>query len=222
MNVLVTCSNALARRCRAAAPRQRCPPPGFTLVETIVVILVIAVLISLTLPALGRAREAARRTKCLSQLSSLSQIVAAYGSQNNRFPLLERVSNASNPDSRTPVLVTGDRSTGFIPAILRCPSDDAQQPDLSSYEFIPGGIFAQPFDPPDFVPPDDSYGETFPRDMWMYDETARARGGIAIWIDRLPWHAPASRRQAIIETIGSSEGRNVGEIDGSSHPFRPR
>src|SRR5215207_1953378 len=51
---------------------------GFSLVELIVVIGVIAILLALLLPTLSVARERARQIKCAAQLRSLGQAFANY------------------------------------------------------------------------------------------------------------------------------------------------
>ena len=67
----------MKRSAPIACPSSR-PPAGFTIIELLVVISIIALLIGLLLPVLGRARDSAKAVKCLSNMRSLGQAITLY------------------------------------------------------------------------------------------------------------------------------------------------
>lgn len=62
-----------------------CPKHAFTLIELLVVISIVALLISILLPALKSARSASRTVKCLSNLRQVGVLVQLYTNDNKTF-----------------------------------------------------------------------------------------------------------------------------------------
>ncbi|RRJ96124.1 prepilin-type N-terminal cleavage/methylation domain-containing protein [Opitutaceae bacterium TAV4] len=55
---------------------------AFTLIELLTVIAIIGILAAITIPTIGKVRESARKTTCLSNVRSIGQALVMYGNDN--------------------------------------------------------------------------------------------------------------------------------------------
>ena len=93
---------------------------AFTLIELLVVIAIIAILAGMLLPALGKAKETARRTKCLNNTRQLGLAHVLYADDYNGHYPPRGGANGNWPTQLLPYYQEID--------LLRCPSDKRQGP----------------------------------------------------------------------------------------------
>ncbi|MCO8121688.1 DUF1559 domain-containing protein [Stieleria sp. TO1_6] len=134
----------IASRCSGGRRRD-----GFTILELLVSVSVIGILLALLLPAIGSARESARRIQCVNHLRQIGIALhnhhdakrslpagwafdpsgqSAYGWATSLLPYLEQSALADRLDLKKPVDATNHAVVrGTSLAVMLCPSDIAEQ-----------------------------------------------------------------------------------------------
>jgi prepilin-type N-terminal cleavage/methylation domain-containing protein len=176
---------------------------GFTLIEVLVVIGIIAILLALLLPALQRARLAARDTQCSERLAELTRACTLYFNDYRVYPappvaplqndvvpnlitfsLLDSLQRYLGYQPLTPATTLAD-----LPAIVQCPfAQDIDAPTLRGPMVLPGDTL---------VVTGYQYSgrlndQSNPRGVLVHPERCALAKGThraVLWSDALGWYA---------------------------------
>ena len=150
---------------------------GFTLVELLVVIGIIAVLISILMPALAGARRQAKRVNCAAYLRQIGQAYHMYAGQNRKYPSPVVRGNWPFGDFGLHGFNSGNNAAGYCVLF-----QDGYLPEKNL-----------------FYCPAADHEAAIPRDWWRAPNFSITYCGFASWQTYRHWSLPDSAFQFVAD-----------------------
>ncbi len=181
-------------------------PRLFTLIELLVVVSIIAVLASMLLPALSRARGLARQSACMNNLRQLGLMAQTYVDESDGWVFQKRLHMPVPTDQSTWRLYTGEAFPNGVSnnSYMKCLED------WSGYKFrTPGGMAHCPSH--NFQ----TWANRWDRGSYnvMYWGVTNKSGNPGIGNDRLQMRADSVRNPTKAVMLGDGSAKNVGTYD---------
>ncbi|HUO08107.1 MAG TPA: type II secretion system protein [Phycisphaerae bacterium] len=103
------------------------PPPShpraFTLIELLVVVSIIALLMAILLPSLGKARERARTTRCLANMKGMQFASFLYSQENDGHMIQAGLAHVGGAPNLSVAWINTLQQYYTNKILVRCPSD---------------------------------------------------------------------------------------------------
>jgi prepilin-type N-terminal cleavage/methylation domain-containing protein len=107
------------------SPSARAKRPGFTLVELLVVIGIIAVLVGILLPVLSKARQAGNRASCMNNIRNMEMAQMIYCNDNHGYLVQAGMAHGGTGGNEEIAWFNTLQQYYQNKLVARCPSDDS-------------------------------------------------------------------------------------------------